>query len=145
MSGHQQDCDCNDCRGECVVCGAQDKQPHKPDCRFSEPHEPVQHGHPAFLAILEEIKALHVKKAADYGTTDDCFANMRTEDFGLPGWKYAVLQCKNKLKRLQAYCLNGVLENEGVEDSMLDLAAYAIIALALKREENQNASLRKME
>lgn len=91
-------------------------------------------GHPAFLAILDEIRALHCRKALDYGTATDLFSNMRTDDFGVEAWRYAVLQCKNKMKRLQAYCQNGRLANEGVEDSFLDLAAYAIIGLALYRE-----------
>lgn len=154
---HRKDCGCNDCREPqdktypCFCCGLDyfetgvveiDERYCCKSCLWEymkkthgvqQDSEPLR-GHPAFLSILDEIRALHLKKAADYGTHEDCLANMRSDDFGVEAWRYAVLQCKNKMKRLQAYCQNGKLANEGVEDSMLDLAAYAIIALVLKRE-----------
>ncbi len=92
-------------------------------------------GDPQFMAILDEIRAMHIKKGADYGTDQDTFANVRaSEEFGVPAWKGAVLRANDKMARLKTYCIKGTLANEGVEDSLLDLANYAVIALRLFRE-----------
>lgn len=95
-------------------------------------------GDPGFIAILEEMLALHIKKGADYGTNKDIFANVRaSEEFGVEGWKGAVLRANDKMSRLKAFCVNGRLQNEGVEDTLIDLANYIVIALALRRAEQE--------
>ncbi len=92
-------------------------------------------GDPGFLAILDEIRAMHIKKGMDYGTSKDTFANVRaSEEFGIAGWKGAVLRANDKMARIKTYCEKGTLANEGVEDSLLDAANYFIIALRLFRE-----------
>ena len=93
-------------------------------------------GDPRFHGVLEELAAMHAKKAADYGSGKDVFANVRgSSAFGVPPWIGAMLRGNDKVKRIQSFIANGKLENEGVEDSLLDLASYAIIALVLLREE----------
>ena len=37
-------------------------------------------GDPRFLAILDELKATHQKKSADYGTNSDFLANVRASE-----------------------------------------------------------------
>ena len=91
----------------------------------------------AFTDVLQEIKDLHDRKNADYGTDADPFANVRaSEGFGIPAWQGAIIRANDKVSRLKTYCVKGTLKNEGVEDSLLDLATYAMIALVLFREEN---------
>lgn len=100
-------------------------------------HDQTSGGHPGFRQVLSEMLSMHVKKGADYGTGEDIFANIRaSEEFGIPGWKGAVLRANDKMSRLKSFFVNGKLENESVTDSLLDLANYAVIALALYREEN---------
>lgn len=95
-------------------------------------------GHPAFLVALDEIRAMHLKKGADYGAGDDCFANVRaSERFGIPAWLGAVLRGNDKMARIQSFAVKGELKNEPLEDSLLDLANYAIIALVLWREQRE--------
>lgn len=94
-----------------------------------------QQGDPRFLAVLEQMHAMHCKKGADYGTNKDIFANVRaSEEFGIPAWQGAVLRANDKMARLKTFMVKGTLANEGVEDSLLDLANYAAIALVLFRE-----------
>lgn len=94
-------------------------------------------GDPRYLALLDEMRALHCKKCADYGTEGDPFQNIRnSKDFGIPPWLGAVLRGNDKMQRLKAFATKGNLQNESVEDSLMDLAAYALIALVLYREEN---------
>jgi hypothetical protein len=40
----------------------------------------------------------------------------------------------DKMIRLKSMAVNGSLQNESVEDSLMDLAAYSILALILYRE-----------
>ena len=85
--------------------------------------------------IHEEIGNLHRKKGADYGSQDDPFANLRAADaFGIPTYVGVMLRMEDKMSRLQAFVKNGNLLNESVEDTLADLANYAMLALALYRE-----------
>ena len=104
----------------------------KPSCGSQKPGYERQD---PFTAILDEIQAMHDKKGADYGTDEDPLANIKaSEDFGIPGWQGAVLRANDKMSRLKTFAKKGTLENEPVEDSLLDLGVYAIIALQLYRE-----------
>ena len=92
-----------------------------------------------FEKIVEEILELHRKKQSDYGRTGDPFANVRaSEDFGIEGWVGTVVRANDKMRRLQAAARGQNLKNESVEDSLLDMAVYSIIALVLYREAHPN-------
>lgn len=87
--------------------------------------------------VLDEIIELHARKGSDYGLPGDPFANVRaSEDFGIPGWVGAMTRANDKMRRLQAAARGSELVNEGVEDSLIDLALYSIIALVLYREQS---------
>jgi hypothetical protein len=93
-------------------------------------------GDPRFHQLLKEIGELHDRKQADYGTTGDPFANVRaSEQWGVPAWVGTMIRANDKVKRLQAAANGSELVNEGVEDSLMDLATYSLIALVLFREE----------
>ena len=90
----------------------------------------------AFMGLLVDMAEMHARKASDYGTDQDSFANVRSAvDFGVEAYKGALIRAGDKVARLKTYAQKGTLANEGVEDSMLDLACYALIALVLFREE----------
>ncbi len=93
-------------------------------------------GDPRFHALIDQIRDLHDAKQADYGTNTDAFANVRgSEDWGVVPWVGAMIRATDKVKRLQTYARTGRLVNEGVRDSFLDLAVYAIIAHVLFDEQ----------
>lgn len=95
-----------------------------------------------FENILVQIKEMHDKKQEDYGREGDPFANVRaSEDFGIPGWVGCMTRAHDKMVRLQKAARGGTMTNESVEDSLLDLAVYSIIALVLRREENASTRL----
>jgi hypothetical protein len=92
-------------------------------------------GSPAFKDAVWEILELHAKKQKDYGTSADPFANVRaSEEFGVEPWKGGLVRLNDKVTRLKNFALKGALANESVEDSLQDIAVYAIIALCLYRE-----------
>lgn len=85
-----------------------------------------------FHELLSELGELHDRKQADYGRGDDPFANVRaTERWGMPAWVGAMMRANDKVHRLQSFATNGRLANEGVEDSLRDIAVYSVIALVL--------------
>jgi hypothetical protein len=95
-------------------------------------------GNPEFEGVIEEVLEMHRKKGADYGTKDDFFANVSaSKDWGIRPWVGAMLRANDKVVRLQAAAKGSTLQNEGIEDSLLDIATYSIIALCLLRRENK--------
>jgi hypothetical protein len=99
---------------------------------------PKTGGDPRYLKLLDEMRELHIRKAADYGDqdNDDPLANIRhgAKLVRIPAWQGAMLRANDKVFRIEQYIKKGTLANEGVEDSLMDLAAYALLALVLFRE-----------
>jgi hypothetical protein len=95
-------------------------------------------GHPRFLSLLDELRSMHLAKSADYGTTEDIFANFHgSTAMGIPPWQGAVLRLTDKVFRIQSFIKNGNLKNEPLMDSFVDLASYALIAAVLFEEEKE--------
>lgn len=79
---------------------------------------------------------MHDQKQKDYGHDHDPFANVRaSEDFGIPGWIGCMTRANDKMKRIQKFAQGEELLNESVEDSLMDLAVYALIGLVLFRQQ----------
>lgn len=109
---------------------------------------PVLSGDARFHALLFEMGALHDKKQADYGReaavgrAPDPFANVRASSaWGIAPWVGALMRLNDKVVRLQSFARKGSLANESAEDSMLDIAVYALIALVLYREQAEQPQL----
>ena len=95
-----------------------------------------------FLDLLDKLGALHLSKSHDYGRTDDPLANIRNgaEFVGIEPWRACVVRLSDKVTRIGTYCLKGTLTHETVEDSFLDLAAYALLTLLLHQEARDEAA-----
>ena len=107
--------------------------------RFA-PEEPPTFtaGDTQYLAILDELRELHCRKAHDYGSDADPLANVRASaELGVAPWHGALLRAADKWFRLKRFVERGTLANEGVEDTLKDMAAYLLIALRLYREQSQ--------
>lgn len=100
----------------------------------------MQHPNSArFHELLKVIGDLHDKKQLDYGHGDDPFANVRSsKDWGVSPWIGALIRLNDKVKRLQAFAQKGSLANESVEDSLQDLAVYALISLVLYEQQSKD-------
>lgn len=118
---------------------ASDKLWWRPNFLSEQNKVPIPKRHPSsqvFHDLCDEMKAMHDKKQSDYGRANDPFANVRaSEDFGMQGWVGAMVRANDKMRRIQKAAQGGTLSNEGVEDSLMDLAVYSIIALVLYREQ----------
>lgn len=95
-------------------------------------------GDKAYLDLLDELRALHLRKAADYGSDTDALANIRaSEQCGIEAAHAAWVRTLDKVQRINQYWKKRTLANESVEDSYIDLAAYALIGLKLLREKKE--------
>lgn len=96
----------------------------------------IARGDPRFHDLLGEMAALHDRKQSDYSAAADPFANVRaSQEWGIPPWIGALVRLNDKVTRLKSFARRGSLANESAEDSMLDIAVYALIALILYREQ----------
>ncbi len=93
-----------------------------------------------FLELLEEVRQLHLSKSQDYGSESDPLANIRqgAEFVGIEAWRGCMVRVADKVQRLKTYCRTGRLVHEGVRDTLLDLAAYSLLAIVLF-DEGKNA------
>lgn len=100
----------------------------------------VQGRHPMSQAFWEKLLAageMHDRKQADYGRDDDPFANVkRSERWGVSPWVGAMMRADDKVGRLANLAQKGgELVNEPIEDSLIDIAVYSLIALVLREAE----------
>lgn len=92
-------------------------------------------GSQAFRAKLRALRVLHSLKATDYGSDDDPFANIRASaNSGIEPWRGAWVRASDKVFRMNRYCNRGSLANEGVTDTLEDLASYCLITSILHEE-----------
>lgn len=88
-----------------------------------------------FHDLLVEAGEMHDRKQADYGIEGDPFYNIKqSANWGIEPWVGAMMRADDKMGRLRSMALNGgELVNEPVEDSLMDIAVYALIALVLRK------------
>jgi hypothetical protein len=99
-----------------------------------------------YLELLDEAKRLHIKKNAGYSGKDnpDPWANFRmAESFGVSAFKGCLIRMSDKYIRVTNLVKNSENEQvgENIKDTLADLAAYALIAICLlEEEENEKNS-----
>jgi len=97
---------------------------------------------PDYIALaLERIKDTLMRKGADYSNgSDDPFVNFKETAAiaGVSPISVALILCGIKMSRIRHLEGAGDPMNESLDDSYLDLACYAILALAMTAEEEFN-------
>jgi len=95
-------------------------------------------GDPQYLKLLDEMKTLHINKNAGYsGDSSDRWANFRlAEVVGVEAWRGAMIRMTDKWIRITNLIKNPSNEKvgESIEDTLMDLASYALIVICLLRE-----------
>ena len=95
------------------------------------------HGHPDFYKLLDEIREIHSNKNHDYSGEGDPFRNFKlSEDMGIPAWKGVLVRLSDKFSRLCSFARKEELKvkDENIEDTLKDMAIYALICILLYRE-----------
>ncbi len=108
------------------------------EANTADPPDGLRPGSREFLAVLNELRALHLAKTLDYGVDEDALANIRSsaDVVNMPPWAGCILRISDKMHRLKAFFRRGRTEFDGVEDTLKDIACYSAIALVLYREAN---------
>ena len=111
-----------------------------PDDESNDEPDPIHEMHPSCLAFrraLDEVWSMHRSKSHDYGSASDPLANIRNgaEFVGIEPWRAAMVRLSDKVTRLATFNRTGELHHEAVEDSLLDLASYALLTLVLRRQD----------
>ena len=98
----------------------------------------ASNGDPTYLKLLDDMKALHIKKNMGYsGKSRDRWANFRmSESFGVPAYLGALVRASDKWIRITNLIKDSDLDQVGepVEDTLMDLASYCLIVICLLRE-----------
>lgn len=91
-----------------------------------------------YVALLDNMKDLHVRKNAGYaGHNPDPWANFRmAEAFGVSALNGCLVRMSDKYIRVANLVKDSSLDQvgENVKDTLMDLAAYALIAICLMEE-----------
>ena len=89
-----------------------------------------------YWEILNKMFDIHIAKDHDYAG-EDYLSNLKgSERLGIPAWKGTLIRIEDKIARLENFAkTEQLLVDESVEDTLLDLANYAILALILYRNQ----------
>jgi hypothetical protein len=102
------------------------------------PESPRNEGDPRYLELLDFMKELHIKKNTGYtGDSPDRWANFRmSEQFGVSAFKGCMVRMSDKFIRVTNLVKDpsNDLVGENTMDTLLDLAAYALIGICLLEE-----------
>lgn len=95
----------------------------------------------AYLDLLQKMEDLHIRKNAGYSGADnpDAWANFRmAEEFGVSAFRGCLVRMSDKYVRVANLLKNPDNEQvgESIKDTLMDLAAYALIAICLLEEKN---------
>lgn len=98
-----------------------------------------------YLQLLEEMKTLHMSKANGYSgvNSEDTWRNFRlAQSFNVTPVQGVFVRMSDKWSRLQSLWQNPeVAGDEAIEDTLMDLASYALIAICLINEHDGPAPL----
>ena len=92
-----------------------------------------------FSSILAEMQAMHDRKSQDYGGITGTDNLRASEGFGIPAWLGAIIRLNDKITRIKSFTKNHNLANESLEDSLIDICVYGVLALQLYRESQHTA------
>ena len=106
------------------------------DSILAKQSDDIRPGSREFLAVLDELRTLHLRKTKDYGIDEDALSNIRNsaDVVNMPAWAGCILRISDKMHRLKAFFRRGKCEFDGIEDTLKDIACYSAIALVLYRE-----------
>jgi len=94
------------------------------------------YGHPDFYKLIDELKDIHSVKNHDYAGDDPLSNFMICEKMGIPAWKGVLIRISDKFSRLCSFARKQELKvkDENIEDTLKDMAIYALICIILYRE-----------
>ena len=95
-----------------------------------------------FYGLIQRMIDIHDAKRKDYAPGEDRFKNFRqSESMGVPAWVGALIRTGDKWSRIvnlthRLITTGGgpAVKDESIEDTLMDLAIYALIVIELYRQ-----------
>lgn len=95
-------------------------------------------GHPMFYELLEKMADIHSVKNQDYGGGNPLGNFLESQKFGIDPFTGILVRLSDKWSRICSLAkkknMAGAVKDESIEDTLIDLANYAILALVVKKE-----------
>lgn len=94
------------------------------------------YGHPDFYKLLAQMGELHSRKNADYAG-DEPLRNLKAASrIGLEPFIGVLVRMQDKMTRIEEFAKKDVLEvaDEKIEDTLMDLAVYALLGIIIRRD-----------
>ena len=91
-----------------------------------------------FMALLEVMKDIHIRKNAGYGGKDDPWKNFREAvELDVTASKGCLIRMSDKWARIKSLSRNRANDQvgESLQDTLIDLANYCLIEICLLEEE----------
>ena len=95
-----------------------------------------QFGHPAMAVHFQRLLEIHRAKDHDYAGNNRPLSNFRrAEEFGVEAWRGVLIRMSDKWSRLVSLSkLDAQVTGETINDTLDDIALYAMILRILKKE-----------
>jgi len=94
-------------------------------------------GHPMFYELLEKLSEIHSRKNQDYGNGNPLGNFMGVVPLGVDPFVGVLVRMSDKWSRICTLSQKdgqGQVKDESIEDTLLDMAAYALLAIVIRRE-----------
>ena len=100
-----------------------------------------------FVEYLELMQEIHEAKNSDYSPEGEFGNFAESERVGIPAWMGAFIRLQDKYQRI-VNLIRGKerkVKDEALEDTLLDLANYAIIVLCLRNKEAKDQKIQEIQ
>ncbi len=105
-------------------------------------------GDPLFYQLLLDIAALHARKNHDYAKQGHPLSNLTAcEQIGITPYKGVLVRLQDKWSRIvELASKEAAVKDETIEDTHLDAAVYNLLAIVVRRrEQEKKANLKKIK
>ncbi len=98
----------------------------------------INSSNPDFDALLQRMADICRAKNHDYARPGDFYSNFRSvEQLDIPAWKGILVRMSDKWSRIVELSVkDAAVTDESIEDTLLDLANYALICILMRREDS---------
>jgi len=108
------------------------------DCNCGENFIKIDttYGHPRFFTAIKKMAEIHANKNRDYGNGNPLGNFMTAEQLGVDPFLGVLIRMSDKWTRICSLTNSGeqYVKDEAIEDTLMDLANYALLSLVIKEE-----------
>ena len=105
------------------------------------------HGHRTYYELIEAMARIHAAKNQDYGGGNPLGNFLNSLDLGVDPFLGILIRLSDKWSRICSLTKTErqMVKDESIEDTLIDLANYALLAIVLRRHKANLASFPSIE